>query len=257
MSEYKLLLGDSSEHIKAMADHSVDLILTDPPYNLGRYSTGNIKMSWRKEFNNDVAEWDQAIFDPAEWLEDFVRVLKPTGTLFAFTSYNLLGQWHQAYDPVFDTFQFVVWHKSNPPPKLRRAGFLNSCELIICAWNKGHTWNFTKQKEMHNFIESPICMGKERVKNPVHPTQKPVKVLSHLIRLATNPGNLVFDPFMGVGSTGVASLQLGRRFVGMEIDALYFGAAERRLEGVRGVCGDGSKDNGSADGKGNVIEEAG
>ncbi len=230
MSEYKLILGDSSEHIKKIPDQSVDLILTDPPYNLGRYSTGNIKMSWRKEFNNDVAEWDSAIFNPAEWLEDFVRILKPTGTIFAFTSYNLLGQWHQAYDPVFDTFQFIVWHKTNPPPKLRRAGFLNSCELIICAWNKGHTWNFTKQKEMHNFIESPICMGKERLKNPVHPTQKPVKVLSRLIKLATNPGCLVFDPFMGVGSTGVAALQLHRRFLGIEIDPLYFKAAEKRLE---------------------------
>jgi len=70
------------------------------------------------------------------------------------------------------------------------------------------------------------------VKNPVHPTQKPIKVLSHLLRLATNPGDLVFDPFMGVGSTGVAALQLDRRFVGMEIDALYFGAAEKRLETV-------------------------
>jgi len=230
MSDQELILGDSSACIKQIPDHSIDLILTDPPYNLGRYSTGNIKMSWRKDFNNDVAEWDTTIFDPAEWLDEFRRVLKPTGTIFAFTSYNLLGQWHQAFDPVFDTFQFMVWHKTNPPPKLRRAGFLNSCELIICAWDKGHTWNFTKQKEMHNFIESPICMGKERVKDPVHPTQKPVKVLSHLIKLATNPGDLVLDPFMGVGSTGVAALKLGRRFIGIEIDPLYFKAATKRIE---------------------------
>jgi site-specific DNA-methyltransferase (adenine-specific) len=232
MSNYDLILGDSAALITQVPDHSVDLILTDPPYNLGRYSTGNIKMSWRKEFNNDVAGWDTTIFNPAEWLEDFSRILKPTGTIFAFTSYNLLGQWHQAFDPAFDTFQFIVWHKSNPPPKLRRAGFLNSCELIICAWNKGHTWNFTRQRDMHNFIESPICMGKERLKNPVHPTQKPVVVLSHLIKLATNPGDLVFDPFMGVGSTGVAALRLHRGFTGIEIDPLYFKAAQERIETV-------------------------
>ncbi len=75
-------------------------------------------------------------------------------------------------------------------------------------------------------------MGKERVKNPVHPTQKPVKVLSRLIRLATNPGDLVFDPFMGVGSTGAAALQLHRQFLGIEIDPLYFKAAEKRIEAV-------------------------
>ncbi len=230
MSKYNLILGDSSEQIKNIPDQSIDLILTDPPYNLGRYSTGNIKMSWRKDFNNDVAEWDTAIFNPAEWLDEFKRILKPTGTIFAFTSYNLIGQWHQVFDPVFDTFQFIVWHKTNPPPKLRRAGFLNSCELIVCVWNKGHTWNFTKQKDMHNFIESSICMGKERLKNPVHPTQKPIKVLSRLIKLATNPGDLVFDPFMGVGSSGVAALQLDRHFTGIEIDPVYFRAAEKRIE---------------------------
>jgi DNA modification methylase len=228
----ELILGESSEYVKQIADQSIDLILTDPPYNLGRYSTGNIKMSWRKEFNNDVAEWDQDEFHPALWSEEFIRILKPTGNLFIFTTYNLMGTWHALLDPRFDTFQFMCWHKTNPPPKLRRAGFLNSCELIICAWNRGHTWNFTKQKDMHNFIESPICMGKERIKNPAHPTQKPVKVLNHLIRLATNSGDLVFDPFMGVGSTGVAALQLNRRFLGIEIDPAYFRAAEKRIAAI-------------------------
>ena len=73
-------------------------------------------------------------------------------------------------------------------------------------------------------------MGKERLKNPVHPTQKPVKVLSRLVKLATNPGDLVFDPFMGVGSSGVAALQLERRFTGIEIDPIYFKATEKRIE---------------------------
>jgi site-specific DNA-methyltransferase (adenine-specific)/modification methylase len=73
-------------------------------------------------------------------------------------------------------------------------------------------------------------MGRERLKNPVHPTQKPIKVLNRLIQLATNPGDLVFDPFMGVGSTGVAALQHNRRFTGIEIDQAYFRAAEKRIK---------------------------
>lgn len=230
MPDYELHLGDSRGLLQELDDASVDLICTDPPYNLATYSTGNIKMSWRKEFNNDVAVWDQQAFDPQDWLAPLKRVLKPTGTLFAFTSYNLIGRWHQVFDPVFDTFQFIVWHKTNPPPKLYRAGFLNSCELIVAVWNKGHTWNFGRQRDMHNFIEAPICAGSERLKNPRHPTQKPVAVLGHLIELATNPGDVVLDPFMGVGSTGVAALELGRRFVGLEIDPLYFAAAEKRVK---------------------------
>ncbi|MBN2383175.1 site-specific DNA-methyltransferase [bacterium] len=230
---YILGNGDARDLIKGIEDHSIDLILTDPPYNLHNYSTGNIKMSWRKDFNNDLAEWDGIDFQPVEWLDEFKRVLKPTGNFFAFTSYNLLGAWHRAFDPAFDTFQYMVWHKTNPPPKIFKAGFLNSCELIVCTWNKGHTWNFSSQKEMHNFIESPICMGSERMKDPKHPTQKPLAVLSHIIRLGSNMGDIVFDPFMGVGSTGVAALNLNRRFIGFELDQNYFRASEERIKQIK------------------------
>jgi len=232
----KLIHGNSFKKIKKIADNEIDLILTDPPYNLGMYSTGNIKMSWRKDFNNDVAKWDKQEFAPKEWLTEFKRILKPTGNIFAFTSYNLLGKWHETFDPEFDTFQFMVWHKTNPPPKIRRAGFLNSCELIVCLWNKGHTWNFTKQNEMHNFIQTPICMGNERVKGDFfHPTQKPLKVLQHIIKLASNEGDIIFDPFMGVGSTAVAALALNRKFIGIEIEKKYIKGAIKRLDKFKNI----------------------
>jgi len=227
--KYKTHLADSYNHIKTIPAASVDLILTDPPYNLSPYSTGNMKFKWRKEINNDLADWDKKEFIPKHWVDEFKRILKPTGNIFAFTSYNLLGKWHEAFDPEFDTFQFMVWHKTNPAPKIRRAGFLNSCELIICMWNKNHTWNFSKQNEMHNFIETPICMGLERLKDPKHPTQKPIKVLERIIKLATKEGDVVYDPFMGVGSTGIAALNLRRKFIGVEIDKKYHKAAKQRL----------------------------
>lgn len=224
-----LFNADSREVLRGIPSHSIDLILTDPPYNLSPYSTGNIKLTWRKEINNDLAEWDKNSFNPREWASEFQRVLKPTGNLLAFTSYNLLGKWHEVFDPVFDTFQFFVWHKTNPVPKIRRAGFLNSCELVVCMWNKGHTWNFSSQKEMHNFFESPICMGKERVQSPFHPTQKPIRVLKHLINIASNEGDVILDPFMGVASTGVAALESDRQFIGVELDPEYYRAGARRL----------------------------
>lgn len=233
-ASYSIRPGDAKQLIRDLGSQSVDLILTDPPYNLSGYSTGNIELSWRKTINNDLADWDKNSFEPADWLEEFKRVLTPTGNVFAFTSYNLLGKWHQSFDAEFDTFQYVVWHKTNPVPKIYKAGFLNSCELIICAWNKGHTWNFSRQRDMHNFIETPICMGRERLKKPLHPTQKPIKVLEHIIRIATDGGGVVFDPFMGVGSTGVAALGLGRHFIGFEIDPDYYAAAEQRIRSIQG-----------------------
>lgn len=224
-----ILRGDSKDIIKRIPDNSIDFILTDPPYNLGQHSTGNIPLPGRSAMNNDVAEWDLIDFNPEEWADEFIRILKPTGNLFIFTSYNQLGRWYNCLDHKFDTSNFMVWHKTNPAPKIFKAGFLNSCEMIFTCWNKKHTWNFISQSEMHNFIESPICMRPERLSNPKHPSQKPVSILKKMIEIASNEGDVVFDPFMGVGSTGVAALTLGRRFIGVEIDEIYFNAAKERI----------------------------
>lgn len=229
MKNYWLYNLNCYDFIKTMKSNSIDLILTDPPYNISKYSTGNIHFNYRKEINNNIATWDKVPLKIEFLSHEFKRILKPTGNLFIFTSYNQIGQWHEILDPLFTSFQFMVWHKTNPPPKIFRAGFLNSCELIICAWNKGHTWNFSTQNEMHNFIESPICSAPERLKDPFHPTQKPIAILKKIISIASNPNDLVFDPFMGVGSTCVASLELQRRFVGCEIDKSYFGASQKRI----------------------------
>ena len=224
------LLGDSRELLKLIPDNSVDLILTDPPYNLAQHSTGNINLPNRSALNNDIAPWDKIDFFPEDWTEEFIRILKPKGNLFIFTSYNQLGKWYDLLDKKFDTTNFLVWHKTNPAPKIFKAGFLNSCELVYTCWNKGHTWNFISQAEMHNFIESPICMSPERLKNPKHPAQKPIAVLKKLIAIASNPYDIVFDPFMGVGSIGVAALQLNRKFIGYEINPMYYTAAEKRIK---------------------------
>ncbi len=224
-----LIHGDCYKELSKIKSSSVDLILTDPPYNLAQYSTGNINASWRKTLNNDIASWDKDVLDIKKLKKEFLRIIKPTGNIFIFTAYNLLGDFHKTFDPVFDSFQIMVWHKTNPPPKIRRAGFLNSCEIICCMWNKGHTWNFTTQKEMHNFIQSPICMGKERLK---HPTQKPVKILKHILKIASNPGDVVLDPFMGVGSTGVACKEMERKFIGIEIEKKYIQMTQDRLDNL-------------------------
>jgi len=224
-----ILRADSRNVIKRIPDNSIDFILTDPPYNLGRHSTGNIPLPGRTPMNNDVADWDMIEFNPEEWADEFIRILKPTGNLFIFTSYNHLGRWYNCLDHKFDTSNFMIWHKTNPAPKIFKAGFLNSCEMIFTCWNKKHTWNFISQAEMHNFLESPICMRPERLANPKHPAQKPVSILKKMIEIASNKDDIIFDPFMGVGSVGVAAMELDRRFIGVEIDNNYFEAAGMRI----------------------------
>lgn len=226
----RLYFQDNREVFKTIPDNSIDLILTDPPYNIAKYSTGNINLPNRTPLNNDLASWDNIEVKQEEYLESFKRILKPTGNIFIFTTFNSIGKWHSIFDHHFDTSQFMIWHKKNPTPNIFKKGFLNSCEMIICFWNKGHTWNFSKQQEMHNFIESPICMGKERWTNPKHPTQKPVKILKHIIEIASNPNDVVFDPFMGVASTAIAALELKRKFYGCEISKEYYEASVDRVK---------------------------
>lgn len=236
IKDYLLLQEDCFTAMKNIPDHSIDLILTDPPYNIAKYSTGNIKFDWRSDINNDLAIWDLEELKPIELVEEFKRILKPNGNIFIFCSYNMIGEYHKSFDPKFDTFQFMVWHKTNPVPNFRKSSFLNSCELIVACWNKGHTWNFTNQKDMHNFIEAGICMGKERIKDVygknLHPTQKPVSILKKIINIASNENDLVFDCFNGVGSTGAAAISLNRRYLGIEIDENYFNASKERLKTI-------------------------
>ena len=234
INKYLLIEDDCFKILKDIPDNSIDLILTDPPYNIAKYSTGNLKFDWRSEINNDLAKWDLEDLKPCDLLNDFKRILKPNGNIFIFCSYNIIGEYHKSFDPNFDTFQFMVWHKTNPVPNFRKSSFLNSCELIVGCWNKGHTWNFTNQRDMHNFIEAPICMGTERIKNEegksLHPTQKPLSVLNKIVNIASNEGDIVLDCFNGVGSTGEASLKLNRKYIGIEIDHTYMTATKKRLQ---------------------------
>ena len=226
----RLFNEDCLKTMKIIPDNSINLILTDPPYNIAKYSTGNINLPNRSALNNDIAKWDLDDLNPKDFIADFKRILKPNGNIFIFTSYNMIGKWHAVFDNEFDTFQYFIWHKTNPAPKIYKNGFLNSCEMIACMWNKGHTWNFSTQNEMHNFYETTICMGKERLKNPKHPAQKPLKLLEHLIMIASNENDIVFDPFMGVASTAIAALKLNRMFVGCEIDELYYNTSIDRIK---------------------------
>ena len=101
------ILSDGLTTIKTLPDKSIDLILTDPPYDIRKYSTGNIPLPGRKPLNNDIAKWDEAI-PINKYVKEFRRILTNKGNLFIFTSYNLFGEWHEQLDPLFDTCNFLV-----------------------------------------------------------------------------------------------------------------------------------------------------
>lgn len=110
---YTVVNGDCLDYLGQIPDNSIDLILTDPPYNIAQYSTGNINLPGRSALNNDLAEWDLIPIDPFDLLPDFKRIIKPDGNIFVFTSYNLIGKWHEAFDSEFVRFSFSFGTRRN------------------------------------------------------------------------------------------------------------------------------------------------
>ncbi len=219
--------------LKKMKNDSVDLIFTDPPYF--QYRAKNV--SRLKNHKDVVTEFEFDGFKTEEeylsFLEDVLRecfrIAKPGAAGYIWCGDDFVSYINRIVEKVGFQFRKVIhWHKTNPFPAIyTRKMFANSMELLV-HFSKGtpKTWNHKHVNEMHNFIEAPICMGKERT---AHKTQKPLKVCIPFLEISSNPGDLVLDPFMGSGSTAVAAKMLGRNFIGFETNAEYCRIAEKRL----------------------------
>ena len=237
MANSTIYNGDCTVEMQKIANDSVDLILTDPPYNLGNFminrSTNLAKM--RENFFAN-AGWDNLEFD--EWVErmdsffeDAARIIKTGGSMIIFMSIIKvetiikLAEKHGFYYKTTG-----IWHKLNPMPRNMNLHFVNSTEAWIYFTYKKKTGTFNNENKMiHDFIETSVVSNGEK-KAGKHPTQKPIALLEHFVKLLSNEGDLVVDPFMGSGSTGVVCKKLGRNFVGVEFDKEYYEIAQRRIE---------------------------
>jgi len=226
---------DCIEYLKTLPDNSVDLVVTDPPYNVSQKT--DIKF---KDLNivKNFGDWDFG-FDPEPVMKEIKRVLKPNGQIFVFCSTEQIPQYMKIFKREWFFRNILVWYKTNPAPRLSKTNFVFANEYILYAINEPSvkpgqvTFNFIGQKEMHNTIITSALQGKERLRDEnnkaIHPTQKPLSVLKKLISIASNKGDIVLDPFMGVGSTAVACKETGRNYVGCELDERYIIESKKRL----------------------------
>lgn len=221
------------EGLKLLPNNCVDLIFTDPPYY--QYRAQNLQ--GLKNHKDVVTEFEFDGFESEEkyleFLEDVLkecfRVCKPGGSGYLWCGDDFVSYLNRMVEKVGFQFRKVIhWHKTNPFPAIyTRRMYANSMEIMI-HFSKGtpKTWNHKPVNEMHNFIQTSICMGKERTK---HKTQKPLKVCLPFIEISSNEGDLVLDPFMGSGSTAVASKMLNRNFIGYELIEDFVEIANKRL----------------------------
>lgn len=234
MSE--LHLGDSLEFTRALTADSVNAVITDPPYNLGSFMQGRAHNLGNMRANNFVdAGWDNAGIEEWETLmsglfQEMARVTAVGGALVVFMAaikvetVVRLAQEHGWYYKTTG-----IWHKTNPMPRNMNLHFVNSTESWIYFTNKAKTGTFNNEgRVLHDFIETSGTPSGEKIAGK-HPTQKPLSLMSHFIKILTNPRDIVLDPFMGSGSTGVAAERHGRSFVGIELDPTYFAIAQSRM----------------------------
>ncbi len=231
--------GDCLARMKLIPTNNVDLVLTDPPYNLGLFMHNRqTNLNKMRENHFAYSGWDDLTFEEWEnnmrlFFKESNRVLKKRGSLLMFMSLikvETLIKLAQEHGFYYKTVG--VWHKTNPMPRNMNLHFVNSTECWIYFINEGTTGTFNNAgKLIHDYYETSVTPGKEK-KHGSHPTQKPLDLINHFVRLLSNPGDVVLDPFMGSGSTGVSCEVLKRNFLGIELDKKYYELTKTRIKNL-------------------------
>lgn len=235
----KIYNDDCLNVLRDIPDNSVDLILTDPPYNLKALKnrgTNNVK-DIRPDYIIGTECDNYSLIDYYKMIDEVVaecsRIAHVGSGLIMFvaddgiSTIQNIAKKHNWY---FKTAG--VWHKTNPIPVNMNLHFLSSLEFWVYFTYKKKTGTFNNNgKPIHNFMETSVTPKSEK-KYGKHPTQKPLSITKELVELLSNEGDIVLDPFMGTGTTGVACLMTGREFIGIEKEPEYFEIARKRLEEV-------------------------
>lgn len=251
---------DCLDVMKNIPTESVDLVCTDCPYHIcsggctndavkiGRYREPSGIFNHRKDNHGNhymsdtnhvslcgiLNDYDPTTYTKqgklfkhneikfSDWLPDVYRVLKnDTHCYIMINPRNYMELQQEAEKVGFQFQQMIIWAKNNSTPNKY---YLNSFEIILML-RKGRAKNINNMGTK-NILFVPNIMG-----NKKHPTEKPEALMKILVENSTKAGDVVLDPFMGVGSTGLACKHNGRSFIGIEIDEKYYKIAEDRING--------------------------
>jgi len=225
----QIIHGRMEEVLVNLSPRLANLIVTDPPYGLGQ--TAEIALPGREAMSKSAGEWDDpdVVKQFPFWADAFWFSLHPEGSIYCFVCDRYIVQmWAALEKRGFTMRGLLIWRKTDPPPSVRKSAYRSDVEYIIYATaGKTFTFNFLGQARMRKSREFGICRGKERLD---HPTQKPVALLREYIEASSNPKDLVLDPFAGVGSTGAAAAELGRRYILVERSEYNYKQACLRLQ---------------------------
>ncbi len=246
---YTLYNGDCFEVLEKLPAESFDMIFADPPYmlsNNGRTCFNGKLVSINK------GKWDKSngIAEDFEfhkkWLEACQRLLKPNGTIWVSGTYhNIFSCGYAMMLLGYHILNDVAWFKPNATPNLSCKYFTASHEHLVWARKDKKAKHYFDYKAMKDgdfpkdFIKKPHTQMRtvwaisttpaSEKQHGRHPTQKPVSLLERIITASTKENDVILDPFMGSGTTGVVAVQLNRKFVGIDVDKQFVDLAERRI----------------------------
>jgi site-specific DNA-methyltransferase (adenine-specific) len=237
--------ADCVDLMRLMPAACVDAIFADPPYRL---STGGVTVKSGRLAPVDKGSWDRSMglakdheFN-VRWLQEARRVLKADGTLWVTGTHHIIFSIGFALQRLgYRIINQIAWQKPDPPPNALHTAFTHAHETLIWASKgRGHTFNYDlinshdPTGQVSSVWHIPTVPKSEK-RMGYHPTQKPLRLVRRALLASTQEGDLVFDPFAGSGTTGVAAKELGRFFVGAELEREFCELAERRIRAaVRG-----------------------
>lgn len=217
----KLYKGDCLEIMKDIPDKSIDLIVTDPPY-LIKYKT-NYRKNKKHEFCSEILNDDNYEMI-SNYIKECFRLLKDNSAMYIFCNCDKVDYFKQELEKAhFKIKNMIIWVKNNWTAGDLKAQFGKQYEIIFLV-NKGRClFNGKRITDVWNFDR--VSGNKQ-----VHQNQKPLDLLEQCILKHSKENDVVFDGFMGSGSTGVACVNTNRNFIGIEIDEKYFEIAKKRIE---------------------------
>lgn len=229
-----LYLGDCREILPTLAP--VDHVISDPPFEaeahtLQRRALGRGKEDGRRDII-DAALPFAAMDENSRNVISALMVEKSSGWVLVFCQAEGVQSWRLSLEVAGAVYKrAMVWVKPDGMPQFTgdRPGM--GYESIVSAWTaKGKSrWNGGGKHGVFIIPKHDAGNGHGGASNP-HPTTKPMRLMSELVALFTDSGQTILDPFMGSGTTGAAALNLGRKFVGVELEPKYFDVACRRME---------------------------
>lgn len=253
-----IINGECVSEMQKLPDACIDLIIADPPYNLSKggawkWDNSVALQGMGGNWNKVMQEWDDFTLESymmftKAWLTEAKRILRPTGSMWIFGTYHNIGVINVICQMLkIEIINEVVWYKRNAFPNLAGRRLTASHETILWC-NKGEKkreyffdYDYSKNgdfsydtlkkagKQMRTVWDIPNNKEKSELLYGKHPTQKPIRILNRMIKLASKEGDLILAPFSGSGSECIAAKMSGRKYIGIELDSSYCKIAADRL----------------------------